>query len=472
MAERIDEIRQSGKSSSLPFVNPLPRPPMLPLSFAQEGLWFLEQLEAGKAAYSLPAVLHWQGPLDVAALEKSLAGVVARHESLRTRFPVFNGEPVQVIGPLEDFPLEYVDLSTASDTEKANGLKQVREKLECPFQLQQGPLFRTCLVRLHADKYSLLLNMHHIISDGWSIAIFVHEICALYRQYSQGQSGLLPQLSLQYADYSLWQRSWLSGDILEEQLQFWQKNLAGILPILELPKDHARPAVQSFRGAVLPFAFPQALSANLRVLANREGATLYMVLVAVFQLLLSRYSNQEDVVVGSPIAGRRHPQVENLIGFFVNMLPLRTDLSNNPPFQELLRLVKQAALSAFAHQDVPFEKVVARIQPQRDLSCHPIFQVVFALQNVPQWEAGIPGVTLTLDEGHSGTSKFDLSVEVFETPSGLRGKCEYATDLFEPSTIEQMMGHFTRLLEGIVEDGQPLIHELPMLSASELRQIL
>ena len=414
------------------------------------------------------------GALDVSALERSFEELIRRHESLRTRIATVDGVGIQVIEPAQRFHLEMTELSSLDASEREASLRRLmRAETEQPFDLERGPLFRASLLRLDAQEHVVLVTMHHIISDGWSMrSVLPRELSVLYAAFSQGYPSPLPELAVQYADYALWQRQWLQGDVLEQQLSYWREWLSGTPNALELPTDHARPPTPSFRGARLPVAMAPELSAALVELGRRRGATLYMVLVAAFQLLLSRWSGQQDVVVGSPIAGRTHRQTEGLIGFFVNTLVLRTDVSGEPSFYELLDRVKEAALGAYAHQDVPFEKLVAELQPERDLSRQPLFQVMFALLNVPHEALQLPGLRLRPMERAGETSKFDLSVQVRETTDGLVGRIEYATDLFEASTIERLVNGYRTLLEGIVSDPERRVSELVLLSAAERQQVL
>jgi amino acid adenylation domain-containing protein len=440
----------------------------LPLSYAQERLWFLEQLGIGRATYNIPAAVRLEGHLDIGALERSIGEVIRRHESVRTRFAEQDGRGIQVIDAPGEFRLEVVDLSGLGEAEReAEALRLACEDAARPFDLAAGPLLRAKLLRLGAAEHIGLLNMHHIVSDGWSQGVLIREVATLYVAYAEGRPSPLAELPVQYADYALWQREWLQGEALARQVDYWRERLSGAPAALDLPTDRVRPAVPSFRGAVLPFRLSGELSSGLNDLSRREGCTLYMVLLAAFSVVLGRYSGQEDIVVGSPIAGRRRAELEGLIGFFVNTLVMRTDLSGDPSFRGLLGRVKKAALGAYAHQDLPFEKLVEDLQPVRDLSRQPLFQVVFALQNVPQETLELPGLRLSRAGGSAVTSKFDLSLHVFEGGSGLHCLVEYATDLFDGSTIERLIGHYRTLLEGIVAAPERRVSELPLLSAAE-----
>ena len=471
LAERIEQAQREGAEVSLPPLVMQPRGEALPLSYAQERLWFLEQLGVG-SAYNMPAALRLEGVLDIAALERSLGDVVRRHESLRTRFEVVDGQGFQVIDEPGGFRLDVVDLSGLEDEQRqAQARRLAREDAERPFDLAAGQLFRAGLLRLGPREHVALVNMHHIVSDGWSLGVLIREIGALYSGYVAGRASPLPELPVQYADYAIWQRGWLTGEALDRQVGYWKEQLAGAPAALELPSDRPRPAVQSFRGADHSFELSRELSSALLALARQEGATLYMVLLAAFSVLLGRYSGQKDIVVGSPIAARRH-ELEGLIGFFVNALVLRTDLSGDPTFRGLLQRVKETALGAYAHQDLPFEKLVEELHPARDLSRQPLFQVLLDLQNVPQETLDLPGLQLSQLGSEQVTTKFDLSLFIHETASGLQGSVEYATDLFDRGTIERLVAHFETLLMGIVATPESRLSELPLLRAAERHRLL
>ncbi|HEY0605955.1 MAG TPA: amino acid adenylation domain-containing protein, partial [Herpetosiphonaceae bacterium] len=442
-----------------------------PLSFAQQRLWFLSQLESDNWSYNVPASLRLAGALDVAAFQQSLNTIVERHEILRTTFATADGQPVQVIAPAQIVPLPLLDLQTLPpDEREAEARRMVADELRRPFDLARGPLIRASLLRLSAEDHVLLLTLHHIVADGWSIGVFIRELIALYGAFAKGTTPALPELPIQYADYAVWQRDWLQGAELENQLAYWRRQLADLVP-LELPADYQRPPVPSFRGAVQTFVLPPAISEGLAAISRRQDATLFMTLLTAFQVLLARYTGQHDIVVGSPIAGRMRAEVADLMGCFVNTLVLRTDLDGNPTFAELLGRVRQTALDAYAHQDLPFEQVVEALQPERDLSRNPLFQVMFDLQNAPPSAPELPGlamVPLTLE--HS-TEKFDLSLSFEEAEGKLSGVLRYSTDLFAPATIAQMLAHFQTLLHGIVADPGRPIADLPLLTEAEQQQL-
>ena len=443
------------------------------MSFAQERLWFLEQLGLVGTAYNMMHSLRVHGPMDITALERACGELIQRHESLRTRFAMLGSEPVQIVDPPGPFQLRHVDISDLPELDRVGRARQLaQEDAQRRFDLAAGPLLRVTLIRLAAVDHVLLLSMHHIISDGWSMAVLMRELRALYAAHISAHPANLPPLPVQYGDYAVWQRQWLRGAALEQQMQYWRERLSHAPPALELPTDRPRPAVASFKGDVLSFGLPLALSTALGKLARSSGATLFMILLAAYQVLLSRYSGQQDIVVGSPIAGRTQRQAEELIGFFVNMLVLRTDLRGDPSFRELLGQVKETTLGAYAHQDLPFEKLVAELQPERDLSRQPLFQAVLGLQNVPQEDFDLSGLTPQPFPGEEVTAKFDLALLILERPVGVVGSFEYATELFDRQTIARMASHLRVLLEGVVECPDARISELALMTPAERQDVL
>ncbi|NPC83083.1 amino acid adenylation domain-containing protein, partial [Pyxidicoccus fallax] len=445
----------------------------LPLSFAQQRLWFLDELEPGNPLYNIPAAVRLRGTLDVAALERTFAELVRRHESLRTTVHSEQGVASQLIHPEGHVPLARVDLSALPPQQReAEVLRLAYEEVLRPFELTRGPLLRTTLVRLSDSEHVLVLCMHHIVSDGWSMGVLVREVAALYAAFSQGRPSPLPELPVQYADYAVWQRGWLQGEELERQLTWWKQQLAGAPAHLELPTDKPRPPVRDRRGASVPVHVPAATWEALKALAQREDVTPFMLLLAAFQVLLHRHSGQEDISVGSPIAGRSRPETQDLIGFFVNTLVLRTRLEGNPSFRELLRQVRETTLGAFAHQDVPFEKLVEQLRPERDLGRSPLFQVMLVLQPDPLPGLSLPGLTLESVELESRTSRFDLNLALSESAQGLAGSLEYPTDLFESATMVRLVGHLHQLLQGVLAHPEQRIAELPLLSETERQQVL
>jgi amino acid adenylation domain-containing protein len=474
LSEHIENIRS--QESNLSAVIPLrviSREEELALSFAQQRLWFLNQLERQNTTYNISSGFHLSGTLNEAVLQQSIAEIVERHEILRTTLSVVDGVAVQVIHPNVNITISSVNLEALPDVEQAAEVQRlVKEESQCPFDLVQGPLLRLTLLRLGRESQILLLTIHHIISDGWSMGIFFHELSHIYTAFSGGESASLPKLPLQYADFAHWQKNWLQGEVLETQLEYWKQQLVGVPPLLDLPTDRPRPTVQSFRGSTQTFELSGTLTQQIKKLGSQSGTTLFMTLLAAFGTLLGRYSNQEDIVVGSPVAGRNRSEIESLIGFFVNTLVLRVDLSGNPSFRELLRRTRQVTLDAYSHQDLPFEKLVEELQPERNLSYNPLFQVMFVLQNAGSKDWEFPGLTLTPLEIESVTAKFDLTLAMEERESGLRGVLEYNSDLFDSPTITRMLGHFQTLLAGIVANPEQRVSELPLLTQAERHQLL
>lgn len=437
-----------------------------PLSFAQRRLWFLDQMNPGNAVYNIPAAIRLTGPLNTTALERSLDEIVSRHEILRTSFTSVDGNPMQVVASKRTAALKIVDLSALPEKEReAKVLRLVACESRQSFDLARGPLLKIILFRLSGQEHVLLAVMHHIISDGWSAGVLIHEVAALYRAFSNGKPSPLPRLALQYADFAKWQQQWLQGENLEKQLGYWKRQLEGCPPVLELPVDHPRPAAQSHRGAHLPVTLSGSLYDSLKALSNQEGATMFMTLLAAFQTLLHYYTGQEDFCVSTPIANRNRAEMEGLIGFFVNTLVMRADLSGDPGFRDLLKRVRDVALGAYAHQDLPFERLVEELQPVRDLSRSPLAQVAFALQNAPASLPEVPGLTLSLLKSESGIAKTDLTLILSEGPEGLSGAFEYSTDLFDSTTIARMAGHFQTLLERIVANPEQSLSALSPLPA-------
>ena len=448
------------------------RPSQFPLSFAQQRLWFIDQLEPGNPAYNVPAAIRLQGRLDERALERSLNEVVRRHEILRTTFVQVEQQPVQVIAPFLNIALPLVDLRGLDAAQQSVVAERVSyQEGQQPFQLERGPLLRVSLLRLQEQEHILLLSMHHIVSDGWSMGVLARELSALYAAFVVGEPSPLPDLPLQYADFALWQRQWLQGAVLDRQLAYWKQHLTGA-PVLQLPTDYPRPSIQRFCGAVHPFHISTPLTVALRTLSRQEGVTLFMTLLAAFQILLVRYTGQEDIVVGVPLANRTHPEIEPLIGFFVNTLALRADLSGNPGIRKVLRRVRETLLEAYAHQDLPFEQIVEAVQPERSLSYHPLFQVAFASQEAPLMDMSLSGLNLELFEFEDATTRFDLELYVRDTPDGIKGVLQYNTDLFSPATITRMLSHFLTVLTSIVADPEQPVATVTLLTETERDQII
>ena len=423
-----------------------------PLSFAQQRLWFLDQLEPDSPIYNLPHAIHMRGPLDRHALQRSFDAIIARHESLRTIFVESDGVPAQQIVPPAPFAIREVDLRHQDDDARAASVRSLgADEARRPFDLAGGPLLRATLLRLAHDQHVLLLTMHHIISDGWSMSVFTREMIALYSAFVAGRPDPLPLLSIQYADFAVWQRRWLSGAVLERQLDYWRQRLAQ-LPVLDLPTDYPRPPAATARSAAVPVSLPAALSAALAQVSQRAGVTLFMTLLATFQALLARYTGQTNIVVGTPLAGRERAQVEPLIGFFINQLVIRADFAADPTFGELLRQIRATCVGAYEHQDLPFEMLVEQLQIDRDLTRNPLFQVVFILQNVPAADLQMADVTLSLLDVEAPLTQLDLKLVLGETAEGLRGSCVYNAEIFAETTVRRMLGHFTMLLEALVAD--------------------
>jgi amino acid adenylation domain-containing protein/non-ribosomal peptide synthase protein (TIGR01720 family)/FkbM family methyltransferase len=443
-----------------------------PLSFAQARLWFLYQLEGENNIYNMPLAMLLNGNLNLAALEGAIAQILRRHEVLRTRFQVENDTPVRVIDPEITVTLKVVDLQDLPEAEQLTTVKRlVTIEAEKPFDLANEPLMRVHLWRMSSQSHLLLINIHHIVFDGWSIGIFTQELSALYKAFLSGEPSPLPELPIQYTDFAVWQRQWLTGEVLEKQLDYWKQQLAGVPEVLALPIDRPRQSVQAFRGATVSFLLPNSLSEALKALSKRTGVTLFMTVYAAFVTLLYRYTGSDDIVVGTPTANRNRPEIEGLIGFFVNTLVLRTDFSDNPIFEDVLSRVQDMVLGAYAHQDLPFEKLVEQLQPERSLSYTPLVQVMLGF-GVPRPQMQMAGLTVSPVAVETVRSKFDLSLIFDSTDSGLIGEWEYNTDLFDASTITRMTGHFQTLLEAVVANPQQTVSSLPLLTEQERHQLL
>jgi amino acid adenylation domain-containing protein len=468
------EKRLRGEQASSSEALTIPRRPQrgpVPLSFVQRGLWFLDQLVADSPLYNIPAALRLSGPLNTTALHQSLNALVQRHEVLRTTFVAVDGHPMQVIAPVFTVPLPVVDLSALPDAERqAEALRLANEEVQRSFDLTKGPLMRALLLQLGAEEHILLLPIHHIISDGWSLGVLYQELATLYTAFASGTPSPLPDLPIQYADFALWQQEQLQGEAYAEQLAYWKQQLAGAPTVLDLPADRPRPAVPTYRGSVHLVTLPPGLTEALKALSRREAVTLHMTLVAAFQALLYRYTGQDDMVIGSVAAGRTQAELEALIGFFVNTPVLRTDLSGNPTFRELLGRVREVTLEAQAHQEVPFESLVRELQPIRSLGQNPLFQVMLILAPPsPTLPAGWEPAKMVVE---TGTAKCDLYLDLAERPEGLLCRWEYSTDLFDAATIARMAGHWQTLVEGVVADPTRRLSELPLLTEKERHQLL
>jgi amino acid adenylation domain-containing protein/non-ribosomal peptide synthase protein (TIGR01720 family) len=454
-------------------IKPVSRDELIPLSFPQQKLWFLHQMEGSSANYNMAAAVEIRGNLQVYILERIIREIVQRHEILRTTFRTVDGQAVQIVTPSLTVSLPVIDLQTLPVEERLAEVQclAVEEQLKS-FDLTQDCLLRVTLLHVDLESYVLLVTMHHIVSDGWSMGVFIQEFSSLYAAFAQDKPSPLPALSIQYADFAHWQRQYLQGEVLENQLNYWRQQLTGAPPILELPTDRPRPSVQTFQGQTLNFALNQNLTKQLNMLSQKSGTTMFMSLMAAFVTLLYRYSNQSDIVIGSPIANRDRQETYPLIGLFVNTLVLRTNLGGNPSFAELLQRVRQVALDAYAYQDIPLERLVEALQPERSLSHMPLFQVAFAMQNTPMGQLELPNLCLNLLKVENRTAKFDLTLSMQETETGLLGEWEFNTDLFDVATITRMAGHFQTLLEDIIANPQKPISELSLLTPSEQHQLL
>jgi amino acid adenylation domain-containing protein len=487
LAQRVSEALGSAAGVSAPPLLRASREGSLPLSFAQQRLWFLDQLEPGSSVYHLPLALRLSGPLNVEALESSLHEIVVRHEALRTVFPLQQGVPSQQITE-PHFTLQRARLQELASASSASGTLEVEaveadtvaglvgswvsEQTRTPFDLQHGPLFRASLLHLSEGDHVLVLTLHHIVSDGWSMGVLTRELSALYSAYCAGEASPLEPLPLQYADYALWQRGWLQGSVLEDQLGYWKSRLSGAPALLELPTDRPRPAVQTYRGAIVRVELSSELTAGLHLLCRETGTTLFMALLGALNVLLCRYSGQHDIVVGTPIAGRTRSELEGLIGFFVNTLAMRTDLSGDPSFVALLGRIREEALGAYAHQEVPFEKLVEELSPQRSMSHAPLFQVALVVQNTPQGRPSLQGLELDILPVESRTTKFDLTFLATVKDAKLRLSLEYNTDLFDGDRMERMLQHLHTLLNAIAYHPQHSIATLPLLTPQETNTLL
>ncbi len=472
LAQQLLADVESGSCRTAP--TPIPRFPAgapAPLSASQEGLWLLDRMTGSSAAYNIVQALQLDGPVDLALLQTSFDQLLQRHSVLRTRFVEVDGIPRQVVDETARLQLEVDDLlATPAADPKACTARLIATKTARPFDLAHGPLIRVSLLRHSEEQHILLLDVHHIVADGWSIGILVRDLSALYSAGLNSSAPSLPPLTIDYVDYARWQRQRLDSDDLRAQMAYWRTHLANAPPAIELPTDRARPAQAGFKGAIVPFELPAALSQALHELSHREGATLYMTLLAAFQLLLSRWSGQAEVVVGSPTAGRRRGELDNLVGFFINMLVLRCRPSNCGSFADLLKAVRENTLNAYAHQDTPFEQLVAQLQPRRDLSRHPLFQVMFSMRNFPREVLALPGIQWRCIPSEHLTSKVDLTLQLSEEDGRIGGYLEYATDLFDAATIERMACHLRTLLENIVAQPHDALTSISMLPAAESRR--
>jgi len=467
------------KSNSLTFkkgsIPRLPRDKELksfPLSFAQQQLWLVNQLESSNPIYNICKAFRIVGKLNVDSFEQSLNEVIRRHETLRTVFKVIDGQPMQVVAPALDFPLPVVDIRNMSEAEQDLKIQtRFTEVAKHIFNLSKGPLLRAALLRLGYEKHIFLVTMHHIISDGWSAAVFFRELTIFYEVFSRNKIPVLPGLGVQYVDFSVWQRQWLKGKVLECQLNYWKKQLGGQIPVLELPTDKARPPFQTYRGARQSSELSAALTEKISALSKREKVTVFMTLIAAFKIMLHRITGQDDIVVGSPVANRNHSEIEGLIGFIVNTLVLRTDVSGNPTFRQLLKRVREVVSGAYAQRDLPFEILVKELQPERDMTRSPIFQVFFNMLSFERVQLGLYGLKVENLSFPELYSKFDLTVQVSEQEKQIQFELIYNTDLFEDSTIAFMLDHFRSLLENIAANPGQQISKMHLLNGDKRLQL-
>lgn len=447
------------------------------LSFAQRRIWFLQQFDPGSAAYNDPTALRIKGPLNIPVLEQTFNEIIRRHQVLRMTFPTRSGQPVQVlhqdhtisisIEPLHQWPGYQPGKSKEDNIGGFDNWFSGQ-----PFDLSGDMLIRPTLLKIGDDDYILAVNIHHIVLDGWSKGLLLQELIDLYEAFSQGKPSPLQELPVQYTDYVYWHHEWIEGKLFASQLAYWKEKLAGVPPVLELPADYPRPNLPTGKGSLEPFSLSGRKFQALKDLAKQEDVTLFMVLMAAYNTLLYRYTGQEDILIGTPVAGRNRLELENLIGLFLNTLVIRTDLSGIPTFKELLLRERAAALEAYAHQDIPFEKLVEELNPRRNLSITPLFQVMFQLQNAPMPPAHISGLIITPIQIDTGFSQVDLSLTMWEEQGIIKGTFEYNTDLFAPPTIKRMIGHFKVLLDGIIDNVNQKISHLSILTEAENHQLL
>jgi acyl carrier protein len=473
LAREVEETRRTAVAGveKAPPITSVERDGGVVLSFAQQRLWFLEQLEPGSSLYNCPGAAHLRGPLDVKALERSLNDIIVRHESLRTTFASVEGQPVQVINPAWELRLDAEELCALGEAEQAAEVeRQATAQAQQGFDLTEGPLLRVKLLRLNSEEHVVFFTMHHIISDAWSLGVFLQELAALYEAHRNGRSAELPELKIQYADYAVWQRHHLSGEVLEQQLEYWRRQLAGAPTVMELPFARPRPSEQTHRGKQEAVELSADLTQRLRLLSRREGATLYMTLLAAFNALLYYYTRSEEIVVGTNAANRGRRETDHLIGFFVNQLAIRTSLSGDPTFKELLRRVRDVTIAAYANQEIPFDRLVEALKLERNLSYSPLFQVKIDLLSTPLPDIGGAELAITPLKADTGGSHLDLIISLVDTPGELTGVLLYNTDLFDAATVLGVFRQFESLLEQIVEHPEAKLSALIDLLAEAERQ--
>ena len=458
LASSIDTLLRNQSSAKVPPIFPVSRDRVIPLSFSQQRLWFLHEVDPTMTAYNISAVFRVEGLLNAIVLEKAINEIVARHEILRTTFPILEGSPVQNILPNLRLRVDIVDLRNLPEKTRESRPREVTlEEARQAFDLRNGPLLRAKILRFSDRVHFLLLNVDHAVLDGWSISILFKELATLYEAFAENGVSPLAPLSIQYADYSVWQREFLQGEVLESQLAYWRQQLGDNLPALNLPTDFPRPSMQTFRGARKSFPLSKQLTEALKTLSRREGVTLFMTLLAAFQILLRRYTGQEDIVVGSTVAGRNRPEIEGLIGFFINVLILRADLSGNPTFAELIKRVREVCLGAYAHQDLPFEKIVESIAPDRDLSRNPLFQVMFNMVDISEHVLQLSGCEVKRESFVEPEAKFDITLYAPEKNGAIELAIGYNTDLFSERRIVAVLEQFHYLLCQIAQKPEERI---------------
>jgi len=463
MAMRLQEIPEGAEGTGFPQLRHVTREGKLPLSLAQEGLWVLDQMEPGLSTFNVAIACGVTGNLDIEILRAALTEIVRRHEILRTTFPSFHGQPVQVISTECHVALPIEDLRGLPKSERdAHARRLAANEARQPFNLATGPVLRFRVLHVDESDHILLITMHHIISDGWSRGLFMRELLTTYEAFSAHRPSPLPECPIQYVDYAVWERQNLRDAAMDAKLGYWKRRLAGPPPVIDLPTDHPRPPVQTFRGATHALKLSRAMTESLKTLSRREGVTLFMSLLAAFQTLLHRYTGLDDIIVAVPIANRGRVELESLLGLFANTLALRLDFARGPSFRDLLRRVKEMVLGAYANQEVPFVKLVRELQLERDPSRSPLVQVMFAFQNYPELSLELPGLRFTPEPIHTETARLDLTLSLHDNKAALEGEIEYNADLFEANTIARMYLHFETLLEGIVANPDCRVRDLPL----------
>jgi hypothetical protein len=470
LAKEIEERKGAGLWLKAPPIERVVRRENLPLSYAQQGLWFLEQMEPGSGIYNIPGALVLSGDVNVAVLEQAITEVVRRHEALRTTFSSQDGHPLQVIGEPTMTVLPIIDLSAISERQESEARRLVLKEARRAFDLSQGPLLRSKLIRLSDREYVMTFTAHHIATDGWSMGVLVRELTALYEAYSKGSISPIAELKTQYADYAYWQRKWMTGAVLEEGLRYWKRELNGELPVLDLGGKRPKPEVASYQGANQAYVMPVEIKEGIKSLSREEGATIYMTLLAAFGIFLHRYSGQEEMIIGTAVAGRARPETEGLIGVFINMLPIRVDLQGSPSYREALSRVREVILRGYAYQEVPIENIIDELKVERQARQAPLFQVAFGVQNLPEEDTQLPNLELRPFSLDHDVARYDLTVWVEETAEGLRISWTYRTDIYDVVMITRMHKHFERLLLSIIKQPDMRINLIEMMTEAEKEQ--